>query len=84
LKGIAVTRIAPGGYVHLSEKGDGVHERLERELVADTRHAHEGTDIRAVLDGYVSLTPLDTSLTNHEHLAQLAPRAAELSASLFG
>jgi 5'-nucleotidase len=82
LKGVAVTRVAPGGYVHLSEKGDGVHERLERELVADARHAHEGTDIRAVLDGFVSLTPLDTSLTNEAHLQELGPRSAALTAAL--
>ena len=31
------------------------------------RHAHEGTDIRAVIDGYVSITPLDTTLTHAEH-----------------
>ncbi len=49
LEGVAITRVAPGGYVHLSEKGDGVHEPLERTLVADLRHAHPGTDIRAVL-----------------------------------
>lgn len=82
LKGVAITRVAPGGYVHLSERGDGVHERLERQLVADTRHAHPGTDIRAVLDGYVSITPLDTSLTNDAHVQQLAPTADALFAEL--
>jgi 5'-nucleotidase len=80
--GVAITRVAPGGYVHLSEKGDGVHERLERELVADTRHAHEGTDIRAVLDGYVSISPLDTSLTHNEHHRQLQSSLERLSAQL--
>jgi len=78
--GVAITRVAPGGYVHLAEKGDGVHERLERELVADTRHAHEGTDIRAVLDGYVSISPLDTALTHDEHHRQLQTALEGLSA----
>jgi 5'-nucleotidase len=82
--GIAVTRVAPGGYMHLSEKGDGIHERLERQIVADTRHAHPGTDIRAVLDGYVSISPLDTSLTHEGHTRQLAASAEGLFAKLAG
>jgi 5'-nucleotidase len=84
LKGVAITRVAPGGYVHLSEKGDGVHERLERELIADTRHAHPGTDIRAVLDGYVSISPLDTSLSNEAHARELATNADAMFAALSG
>jgi len=84
LKGVAITRVAPGGYVHLSEKGDGVHERLERELIADTRHAHPGTDIRAVLDGYVSISPLDTSLSNEAHARELAAHADAMHAGLSG
>ena len=82
IEGVAITRVAPGGYVHLSETGDGIHERLERELVVDTRHAHPGTDIRAVLDGYVSISPLDTKLTNEEHLRLLAASEETLSAQL--
>jgi 5'-nucleotidase len=82
LEGVAITRVAPGGYVHLSETGDGVHEQLDRQLIADTRHAHAGTDIRAVLDGYVSITPLDTTLTHAEHHEQLSSAAHELTAQL--
>ncbi|OGO52145.1 MAG: 5'/3'-nucleotidase SurE [Chloroflexi bacterium RBG_16_68_14] len=82
LRGIAITRVAPGGYMHLSERGDGVHERLEREIVADARHAHPGTDIRAVLDGYVSISPLDTTLSNEEHIRRLADSVPSLSAQL--
>jgi 5'-nucleotidase len=82
LKGVAITRVAPGGYVHLAEKGDGVHERLERQLVADTRHAHPGTDIRAVLDGYVSISPLATALTRDDHHEALSGRIELLSAAL--
>lgn len=84
VRGVAVTRVAPGGYVHLVEKGDGTFERLERQLVADTRHAHPGTDIRAVLDGYLSISPLDTTLSNEEHTRQLAQHAEELYAGLGG
>ena len=82
LEGVAITRVAPGGYIHLSEKGDGIHEPLERTLVADTRHAHPGTDIRAVIDGYVSISPLDISLSHEEHLRQLGETVGELTAEL--
>jgi 5'-nucleotidase len=82
LRGVAITRVAPGGYMHLAEQGDGVHERLARQIVPDTRHAHPGTDIRAVLDGYVSVTPLDTALTNEEHVRRLTAGADALSAQL--
>jgi 5'-nucleotidase len=84
LEGVAITRVAPGGYVHLAEEGDGVHERLDRQLVADTRHAHPGTDIRAVIDGYVSITPLDTTLTHAEHHETLSRTADALSKELSG
>lgn len=80
--GIAITRVAPGGYMHLSESGDGVHERLERQIVADTRHAHPGTDIRAVLDGYVSISPLDTALSHEAHLRELQAATDALAAGL--
>jgi 5'-nucleotidase len=82
LKGVSITRVAPGGYVHLAERGDGVHERLERELVADDRHAHPGTDIRAVLDGYVSISPLDTALSNDAHAQALAAHASDMHKAL--
>lgn len=82
LRGVAITRVAPGGYVHLAEKGDGVHERLERQLVADDRHAHPGTDIRAVLDGFVSISPLTTTLSNEEHLQALSTKADALARAL--
>ncbi len=82
VEGVAITRVAPGGYVHLSEKGDGIHEKLERTLVVDLRHAHEGTDIRAVVDGYVSISPLDTALTHEEHHRFLSETEAELTAAL--
>lgn len=82
VEGVAITRVAPGGYMHLAESGDGIHERLEREIVADTRHAHPGTDIRAVLDGYVSISPLDTALSHEAHLRQLQASTDELAQGL--
>jgi 5'-nucleotidase len=82
IHGISITRVAPGGYVHLVEKGDGVHESIERQLVRDDRHAHPGTDIRAVIDGYVSISPLDTSLSHKEHHESLSTYAEDLTLAL--
>ena len=84
VRGVAVTRVAPGGYMHLAEQGDGLTERLERQIVPDTRHAHPGTDIRATLDGYVSISPLDMALVHEEHTLLLQKTADELSAQLIG
>ena len=71
LKGVSITRAAPGGFAHLKEQIDSATGKLERQIVADTRHAHPGTDIRAVLDGYVSISPLDTAMVHEEHTRQL-------------
>ena len=76
LRGLAITRPAPGGYVHLVEQGDGRTEPLQRTLKADTRHAHEGTDIRALIDGYVAVSPLDTAMAHEEHARELSRHAA--------
>lgn len=78
VRGFAITRPAPGGYVHLVEKRDEETGILQRTLVPDTRHAHPGTDIRAVIDGYVSVSPLDTSLAHEEHAKLLAKHTDSL------
>ena len=81
LRGIAVTRPAPGGYAHLVETVDAAG-RLQRQLRPDTRHAHDGTDIRAIIDGYVSVSPLDTNMAHDVHARQLAANVAELTSRL--
>src|SRR5262249_35380491 len=44
----------------------------------------EGTDMGAVHEGYVSLTPLHLDLTNHRALTQLDDWSTALSAQLKG
>ena len=83
IKGAAITSPAPGGYMHLAEERIGSNERLQREIRPDHRHAHPGTDIRAVLDGYVSISPLTTALTHPAHLDELTKREDRLSAYLL-
>jgi 5'-nucleotidase len=82
IQGVQITRLAPGGYMHLAERGDGVTERLQREIAPDLRHAHPGTDIRAVVDGYVSISPLDTALAHPEHARELEASADALFGQL--
>ena len=84
IRGVMATRVAPGGYAHLVERVDGATGRLERQIVGDTRHAHPGTDIRAVLDGYVSISPLDTAMVHEEHHRHLEAAVDALSSQLSG
>lgn len=82
ISGVSTTRVAPGGYAHLAEKVDPATGRLERQVVADMRHAHPGTDIRAVYDGYVSISPLDTTMVHEAHTRQLAGISDSLASHL--
>ncbi len=82
LRGVAITRSAPGGYMHLQESSDGTTGQLQREVVPDTRHAHPGTDIRAIMDGCVSISPIDTTLAHEEHARQLRSGVDGLFADL--
>ncbi len=41
-----------------------------------------GTDIRAVLDGYVSISPLDTAMVHEAHTLELADINGSLASHL--
>jgi len=89
VQGVAITRPAPGGYMHLEEQGEAApdgasgFERLQRQIRPDLRHAHAGTDIRAVVDGYVSISPLDITMAHDEHIERLEAGAGQLFGSLI-
>jgi len=83
LKGLAMTRVASGGYLRLVEQRDGPRaERLSRRLEPDLRHAEEGTDIWAVDRGFVSVSPLRATLTDLPVLKRLQPLASDLFSRL--
>ncbi len=83
LKGLALTRVAPGGYLRLVEKGGGPEaERLSRRIEPDLRYAEEGTDIWAVSQGLVSVSPLRATLTDLPLLERLQPLASDLFSRL--
>jgi len=84
LRGIAVTTVARGGYLRLIETGDGLRERLRRETRPDLRHGQPGTDIWAVANGYVSISPLQASLGSQDHMEELRGSAPGLFAELRG
>jgi 5'-nucleotidase len=84
LQGIAVTTVARGGYLRLIETGDGLRERLRREFRRDLTHGHPGTDIWAIANGYVSISPLQASLGSQDHMEELRGSAPSLFAELRG
>lgn len=83
LKGLAVTRVARGGYLRLVEQGGGPGvERLSRRIEPDLRYAEEGTDIWAVHRGLVSVSPLRATLTDLPSLERLQPLGSDLFSRL--
>jgi 5'-nucleotidase len=76
LAGVMVTRMADAHFQRLVEEHvDGV---LRRRLVVDPGEAGEGTDVWAIANGYVSVSPFHHDLTHEGYLAELRERAADL------
>lgn len=72
LRGVEITRAAPGGYLRLIESRDEATGKVTRRLGPDTRWAQEpGTDVWAVHQGYVSISPLRPNLTDYAELEAL-------------
>jgi 5'-nucleotidase len=72
LRGMEVTRAAPGGYLRLTEVRDGPRGRIRRQIRPDLRWAQEeGTDVWAVHRGSVSVSPLRPNLTARSELEAL-------------
>jgi 5'-nucleotidase len=83
LRGIEVTRVAPGGYLRLTEVRDGPSGRVRRQISPDHRWAQEeGTDVWAVHQGCVSISPLRPNLTAKAELGALRQGIDGLFASL--
>lgn len=73
IKGIAVTRVGKSRFAEVFHRrrmprgGDYYWLDGELEVLEETK----GTDVQAVKDGYVSVTPVTFELTNHAALAAL-------------
>jgi 5'-nucleotidase len=85
LQGVEITRVAPGGYLRLTEVRDEATGRVSRKIGPDARWAKEpGTDVWAVHRGCVSMSPLRPNLTDHAEIETLRSGTDGLFASLRG
>lgn len=85
LRGVEITRAAPGGYLRLIEIRDEATGKVSRRLGPDARWAQEpGTDVWAVHRGCVSISPLRPNLTDHTRLDALRSGMDGLLESLLG
>ncbi|HXH21619.1 MAG TPA: 5'/3'-nucleotidase SurE [Dehalococcoidia bacterium] len=77
LAGFMFTRMATSHYQRLIEEVDDAG-RVRRRLVVDPAAADEGTDVWALLQRYVSITPLHHDLTHKAILPELQSQAAKI------
>ncbi|MFW6125825.1 MAG: 5'/3'-nucleotidase SurE [Chloroflexota bacterium] len=85
VKGIAVTRAASRSYVRLvASQEDTVLRRSWSTENAARLGIDEGTDMWAVYAGWISVTPLRPSVTDHSSIALLNQHTAALEAELLG
>jgi len=83
IKGIVTTRTALSSYVRLSElvgKGTVSYARGRRETATHP----EGTDIWAISQDLVSITPLQPEVTDHDSVTDLAAPMLALQSDLLG
>ena len=73
IKGILVTRAAGFGYVRLGGSSGGSVVSYETKIsTPDGARLEEGTDVWAVNEGYVSITPLRFDVTHHDLLPAIS------------
>ncbi|MFQ5380534.1 MAG: 5'/3'-nucleotidase SurE [Dehalococcoidia bacterium] len=74
IKGTLVTRMGRSGYLQLTEVAKD-RAVVEREMDLPTHpKAPPGTDVWAILHGFVSVSPMHSNLTDHRLLDSLAER----------
>jgi 5'-nucleotidase len=77
IRGYRFTRMATSHYQRLVEEVDE-SGAVHRRLVIDPAAAEEGTDVWAVLEHYVSITPLHHDLTHKAILPELQAQERDL------
>ena len=85
IKGILTTRAADTGYVKLSDvKGDNVvNYTLELDKLYNNR-LEEDTDIWAIHNGYISITPLRFEVTHHDVIPSIRQCVEEIEGEFLG
>jgi len=83
IKGILITRTADTGYVKLSgvQGNDVVNYHLEPDKLYS--NLEKGTDIWAIHNGYISITPLHFEITHHEMIPAITGNVEVLEKELF-
>ena len=85
IKGILTTRAADTGYVKLSDvKGDNVvNYTLELDKLYNNR-LEEDTDIWAIHNGYISITPLRFEVTHYDVIPSIRQCVEEIEGEFLG
>jgi 5'-nucleotidase len=78
LNGIRITEMAPGTNTRLVEKRDVATGLIQRQAEPYTGHAVAGSDIEAVLEGYVSITPIRIQTGHLDHARHLESQLPQL------
>ena len=85
IKGIITTRTAASGYVKLTEVEDSGSLSYSRSTRNPASPGiEEGTDIWAINEDYISITPLRLDVTDHELIPVLAEHVIALESDLLG
>lgn len=75
VRGVRVTHVARGGYIRLADRPRSGEAELVRDVhIQDGQNHPAGSDIRAVLDGYISISPLQGNPTHHGQIDDLGRR----------
>ncbi len=83
LSGIEITHMGRRSYTEVVKEGDdGKRKWYWIARSKPVHHESEGADVSAVLAGRVSITPLQTVLTNHEALPGLRSVVKDLARAL--
>jgi len=73
-RGVRVTRLGFRRYVNVIDRRTDPRGRVYFWMAGEPLDVDDGdpdTDVRAVADGYISVTPVHFDLTNHEMIAEL-------------
>ena len=83
IAGVALTRVARGAYFKLDDVGEGSARSYQSTLRTDLAPP-EHTDMWALVNDMVSITPLEGDLSDHALIQALHPTADELLRDLRG
>ncbi len=85
IRGIVATRAAGFGYVRLGKERGGGNVSYEINVSKpDSAALEEGTDVWALAQGYISVTPLKLDVTHHELIPVVAECVESLDCDYLG